>query len=186
MGVQTTQALAIGAGIGGLSRIWLAAWMGTLPGRNSVEMAGAVCVGVGVFEPETRDRRRWAARARYGSLHPSGARLLSLSRRIIPWQLSRCARSQTRGEHGQVVPITTLKSDNVRPSRCPRSARVPAMLDQSSRTARSGALPQQAAGQRHFSLDSVCPGTEPSRSLRLHLTLVLSGPSSGVVQTAPS
>lgn len=60
------------------------------------------------------------------------------------------------------------------------------MLDQSSLTARSGALPQQAAGQRHFSLDSVCPGTEPSRSLRLHLTLVLSGPSSGVVQTAPS
>lgn len=46
MGVQTTQALAIGAGIGGLSRIWLAAWMGTLPDRNSVEMAGAVCVWV--------------------------------------------------------------------------------------------------------------------------------------------
>lgn len=111
MGVQTTQALAIGAGIGGLSRIWLAAWMGTLPDRNSVEMAGAVCVGVGVFEPETRDRRRWAARARYGSLHPSGARLLSLSRRIIPWQLSRCSRSQTRGDHGQGVPITTLESD---------------------------------------------------------------------------
>lgn len=44
MGVQTTQTLAIGAGIGGLSRIWLAAWMGTLPDRNSVEMAGAVWV----------------------------------------------------------------------------------------------------------------------------------------------
>lgn len=44
MGSQITQALAIGAGIGGLSRIWLAAWMGTLPARNSVDMAGAVCV----------------------------------------------------------------------------------------------------------------------------------------------
>ena len=56
MGVQNTQVLAIGASICGLARIWLAAWMETLPAHNSVEVAGAVCV----LEPETRDRRGWA------------------------------------------------------------------------------------------------------------------------------
>lgn len=50
------------------------------------------------------------------------------------------------------------------------------------RASRGGSLPSDQPGSGISSLDSYYPGTEPSRSLRLHLTLVLSGPRSEVVQ----
>lgn len=179
------------AGIDGLSRIWLAAWMRTLPAPDSVEVAGPVCVFVCVCMCVRARDSRLKRVGTTAAIRESPPNLcsspISLSRRLAPLQLSRCSRSSRGDEHGQTgrqtKKQTTWQCEHSRVGSYP-----PRQLRSKCREPQPvwcQASTQRPAGQRHLTLDPYCPGTEPSRSSRLHLSPSLSGPSRDVAQTPP-